>query len=212
MKFKSKVLMLALLLAASAMFISSCKKSASSPNALATTPLYDTLGWFIQGGNGSVSGQGTVMVNDPDNSGQKIQAGRLAIRTVVNEALPMIAGNAQLSVYFPTLIAELGANNTTGYNELLMNFTDFVQQAVSGQKGLYTGLSMLQAHHFTTTEGAGGNPRFGSANQLTADSSDFNVFVGVVAQAATKLNVPNSVIGQLGTLLFTTEGDVVQKK
>ncbi len=205
--------MLALLIAASAMFFSSCKKSTSSAdNHLASTPLYDTLGWFIQGGKGSVAGQGTVMVNDPDNSGQKIQAGRLAIRTVVKTALPMIAGNAQLSVYFPTLIGELGANNSTGLSELLTNFTDFVQQAVSGQTGIYSGLSMVQAHRFTTSESMGGNPRFGDANHLTADSSDFNVFVGVVAQAATKLNVPNSVIGQLGALLFTTEGDVVQNK
>ncbi|MGF7230227.1 hypothetical protein [Arachidicoccus sp.] len=213
MKFKTKGLMLALLIAASAMFFSSCKKNDSSTsNPLASTPLYDTLGWFIQGAKGSPSGQGTVMVADPANNGQKIQAGRLAIRTVVNKALPIIAGDPQLAIYFPVLLGELGQKNTTGYNELLTNFTDFVQQAVSGQTGLYTGLSMLQAHHFSATEQDGGNPRFGSSANQTADAGDFTKFIGDVVIAAQSLNVPNSVIGQLGVILNSVQGDVVQDK
>jgi hypothetical protein len=51
-----------------------------------------------------------------------------------------------------------------------------------------------------------------SIDWATADSADFNEFVGDIATAAVKLNVQVSVIQQLGALLYTTEGDVVQKK
>ncbi|MGH2645139.1 MAG: hypothetical protein ACRDE2_14395, partial [Chitinophagaceae bacterium] len=94
----------------------------------------------------------------------------------------------------------------TGLAKLSKNFTDFVQQAVSTQKGLYTGLSMVAAHSHAT------NPRFGSDATPTADSADFNKFVGDIASAAVSLNVPGSVIHQLGVILYTTEGDVVQEK
>ena len=35
--------------------------------------------------------------------------------------------------YFPTLLGEINAGNTTGLSHLLNFFTDFVQQGVSGQ-------------------------------------------------------------------------------
>src|SRR5690242_16444042 len=136
------------------------------------------------------------MIADPDNSRQQVQAGRLAIRTVVHKSLGVIAGDTMLAKYFPVLLAEVGAGNTTGFAKLLGTFTDFVQQAVSGQK-VYKGLSMVAAHNFAS------NPRFGSAQHPTSDSSDFNQFVGDIAHAAQSLNVPNSVIGQLGALLYT---------
>lgn len=205
MKTQSKWIMLSAVALAGIFAFSSCKKNSVTPQ-LATTPLYDTLGWFAEGATGTVAGQGTKMISDPDNPGQQIQAGRLAIRTVVNKALGVIASDTSLAKYFPVLLGEVGAGNTTGLAKLSKNFTDFVQQAVSGQKGLYTGLSMVAAHSHTT------NPRFGSTTTPTADSGDFNEFVGDIATAAEKLNVPGSVIGQLGTILYTTEGDVVQDK
>lgn len=182
----------------------SCDKKDSPEPALPTSALYDTLEWFIQGGTGAVAGNGTKMIDDPDHQGQKIQAGRLAIRTVVNKALPIIAGDSQLSVYFPTLLAELGNNNTTGYSKLLESFSDFVQQAVSGQK-VCKGKSMKEVHNFATYS------RFGDAQHVTSTKADFDKFVGDEA-AAQSLNVPASVIGQLGKLLYTTEGDVVQRQ
>lgn len=173
------------------------------PN-LETTALYDTLGWFIQGAQGTVANEGTVMVDDPSNSGEKIQAGRLAIRTVVNEALGIIAADSRLAKYFPVLLNEVGSGNTTGLAKLLNTFTDFVQQAVSGQQ-VYHGLNMVEAHKHST------NPRFGSTSTPTIiDEGDFDIFVGDVAKAAQNLNVPNSVIAQLGALLYTTEDAVVQ--
>lgn len=166
-----------------------------------STPLYDTLGWFIQGAKGQVAGQGTKMINDPDNEGQKIQAGRLAIRTVVNKALGVIASDNRLAVYFPTLLAEVGDGNTTGLAHLLNSFTDFVQTAVSKQN-VYKGPDMKTVHNHATFA------RFGSDDHPTSTKADFDIFVGDVAQAAQSLNVPASVIGQLGALLYTTEGDI----
>lgn len=189
-----------------AIAFSACDKNDNPPEPpLATSPLYDTLGWFIQGASGKVEGNGTKMIADPDHNGMKVQAGRLAIRTVVNTALPIIAGDPQLSVYFPTLLAELNAGNKTGYSDLLESFTDFVQQGVSGQM-VYKGKSMLTVHNFATYK------RFGDAQHPTADSADFDKFVGDIVVAANSLKVPASVIGQLGKLLYSTEGDVVQDK
>ncbi len=206
MKFSVKKGLLASALILGVVYLNSCNKHDGSNNPpLATTPLYDTLGWFIQGATGPVAGNGVKMIADPSNSGQTIQAGRLAIRTVVNKALGIIAADPKLANYFPTLLAEVGANNTTGLSHLLETFTDFVQEGASGQH-IYTGLSMKAAHNFATFS------RFGSAAHPTADSTDFNQFIGDVVQAAQFYKVPNSVIGQLGVLLVSVEGDVVQDK
>lgn len=169
-----------------------------------STPLYDTLGWFIQGGKGAIAGQGVKMVNDPENEGKKIQAGRLAIRTVVNEALGVIASDNKLAPYFPTLLAEVGAGDMTGFSHLLNSFTDFVQEAVSGQKDVYKGPDMVTVHNHASFK------RFGSTDKPTANGADFDIFIGDVAKAAQTLKIPASVIGQLGALLNSTKGDVVQ--
>jgi hypothetical protein len=190
-----------------ALCMSACSKDKTTTpttSVLASSPLYDTLGWFIQGGQGAVAGNGIKMVPDSDNAGQNIQAGRLAIRTVVNKALMVIAADTTINIYFPTLLGELNANNTTGYSHLLNTFTDFVQQAVSGQQ-IYMGLSMKVAHNHATYA------RFGSAAHPTSSNADFDQFVTDVATAAQQLNVPNSVITQLGALLNTTRADVVQQ-
>lgn len=178
----------------------SCKKDKQEP--LASTPLYDTLGWFIQGGTGAVEGNGTKMVNDPDHPGQTVQAGRLAIRTVVNKAILTIAADNELNVYFPTLLAEVSAGNTTGFSHLLETFTDFVQQAVSGQQ-IYHGKSMVEAHDHATYS------RFGDDAHPTSDNADFDRFIMDVGSAATSLSVPQSVIAQLAALLETTRMDIV---
>src|ERR1700753_2068337 len=205
MKFSVKKFLFASSIILGVVYFSSCSKKNNGSSAPATTPLYDTLGWFIQGGTGTVAGSGTVMIADPSNAGTMIQAGRLAIRTVVNQALGVVAADPKMAPYFPTLLAEVGAGNTTGYNHLLNTFTDFVQQAVSGQT-IYMGLSMKAAHNFSP------NTRFGSASHATADSLDFNNFIADIVSAATTLKVPNSVIGQLGVILYSTEGSVVQDK
>ncbi|HTN38900.1 MAG TPA: hypothetical protein VL053_17600 [Arachidicoccus sp.] len=205
MKTRSKMGLMLTALACIFLSLGACSHDDTKTAVIPTSPLYDTLGWFIQGAKGPVAGQGVKMVADPDNAGTKIQAGRLAIRTVVAKALGVIASDNRLAEYFPTLLAEVGADNTTGLAHLLNSFTDFVQQAVSGQPGVYKGPSMKKVHNHATFE------RFGSSTSPTSDNNDFDVFVGDVAQAATSLSVPSSVIGQLGTLLYTTEDDVSQK-
>jgi hypothetical protein len=206
MKSTTKLALMVLLITTGlgVMLTSSCKKDKdTTPEpVLATSALYDTLGWFIQGAQGAVEGNGTKMIADPDNPGQNIQAGRLAIRTVVNKSLMVIAADTNINIYFPTLLGEIAANNTTGYSHLLKTFTDFVQQAVSGQQ-VYTGLSMKAAHNNATYS------RFGSALHPTSNSADFDRFIGDVVIAAQSLNVPNSVIGQLGVLLTSVKSDIV---
>lgn len=202
MKTRSKIAFFFIPLGCMLLFWSSCHNSDKDNMAvIPTTPLYDTLGWFIQGGQGQVAGQGTKMIDDPDNQGQKIQAGRLAIRTVVNKALGVIASDNRLAEYFPTLLAEVGNGNTTGLAHLLNSFTDFVQAAVSKQD-VYKGPDMKTVHNHATFA------RFGSQAHPTSTKADFDVFVGDVAEAAQSLNVPASVTGQLGALLYTTEGDI----
>lgn len=207
MKTRVKMGLMLIPLACIFLALGSCHNNDKDDMAvIPSTPLYDTLGWFIQGAKGQVAGQGTKMIDDPANDGEKIQAGRLAIRTVVNEALGVIAGDNKLAPYFPTLLAEVGAGDMTGYAHLLASFTDFVQQAVSGQSGIYKGPDMVTVHNNASFE------RFGSADKPTANAEDFDVFVGDVAKAATTLKVPASVIGQLGELLNSTKGDIVQDK
>lgn len=202
---KLALVAMGLFAAAGALTSSSCKKDNTTmmpPPALKTTPLYDTLGWFIQGAKGTVEGSGTKMIADPDNPGKQIQAGRLAIRTVVEKSLMVIAADTEINVYFPVLLMELGAGDKTGYSKLLQTFTDFVQQAASGQQ-VYTGLSMKAAHNHAT------HARFGSTTHPTSDAGDFDRFIGDVVIAAQSLNVPTSVIGQLGVALNSVKGDIV---
>lgn len=191
--------------------VSACKKDKDKDKdpvvTLPTSPLYDTLGWFIQGATGSVEGQGTKMIADPANPGSMIQAGRLAIRTVVDTAIFVIAADPQMQPYFPVLLAEVSSNTLTGFLKLEKNLTDFIQEAVSGQK-VYTGLSMKDAHNHAT------HARFGSdASPETrkVNAADFDRFVADVAMAATQLQVPGSVTAQLGALLYTTQPDIVQR-
>lgn len=172
---------------------------------LSTTPLYDTLGWFIQGATGAVAGQGIKMITDPGDSTKKIQAGRLAIRTVVEASELVLAADPELAVYFPTLLTEVGAGNTTGFFKLRENLTDLIQQVASGQKNVYKGLDMVKTHDFKS------NPRFGSAENDKADDADFDRFVGDVVIAMTALKIPASVQGQLGAALEATRAQVVQK-
>ncbi|QES88314.1 globin family protein [Rhizosphaericola mali] len=202
---KSKLFIICASLLSFSYVISSCKKSDDTMQA---ATLYDTLGWFVQGASSSMSitGQGTKLINDPANSGTTIQAGRLAIRTVVDSAIFVIAGDPQMDPYFATLLTEVGAGNLTGFTALSKTFTDFLEQAISGQQ-IYKGLSMTAAHNHST------NVRFGSTTTPTADSSDFNQFVSDIATAATtQVGVPSGVVKELGALLYTTEGAVVQSK
>lgn len=202
---KSQLIKIALIASLGALTMASCKDKKTTPvEELKTTALYDTLGWFIQGATGPVAGQGTKMIDDPEATGKKIQAGRLAIRTVIEKAEYVLAGDPQMAPFFPTLLAEVGAGNTTGFIELRENFTDLVQQVASGQE-VYKGLDMVTTHDHSK------NPRFGSTTQMKADNQSFDRFLVDVVDAMTQLGVPPSVQGQLGAALEATRSQVVQQ-
>ena len=202
---KSQLIKIALIASLGALTMASCKDKTTTPvEPLKTTALYDTLGWFIQGATGPVAGQGTKMISDPETSGKTIQAGRLAIRTVIQKAEEVLAGDPQMAPFFPTLLAEVDAGNTTGFIDLRETFTDLVQQVASGQQ-IYEGLDMVTAHDHAK------HPRFGSSTQMKANNQNFDRFLVDVVDAMTQLEVPPSVQAQLGAALEATRSQVVQQ-
>jgi hypothetical protein len=167
-----------------ASLMSSCSKSDSST----TKTLYDTLG-------------GTTMVADPSNSGTQIEAGRLAVRSVIDSTIFVIAGDPQLQPYFTTLLAEVTNSNLTGFSELSKNLTDFVCSATGAKDFTYSGKSMTAAH----------DPAQNNRMAMKADSTDFDRFVLDVTKGATECNVPANIQSRLGTILYSVEGQVVQR-
>src|SRR4051812_17867553 len=61
---------------------------------------------------------GTAAVADPRHSGQTIETGRLTLRSVVDSAIYVIAGDTVMTKYFGVLLGEVGAGNTTGFAAL----------------------------------------------------------------------------------------------
>src|ERR1700679_4144099 len=90
------------------MLYTSCHKNSST----STPTLYDSLG-------------GTAMVSDPANSGSQIEKGYLGIRTVVDSAIFIIAGDTAINGYFKVLIGEVTSGNTSGYQKLSANLSNF---------------------------------------------------------------------------------------
>jgi len=167
-----------------ALMTTSCSKS-SSP---AKMTLYDSLG-------------GTVMVNDPAHSGTMIEKGRLGIRSVVDSAIFIIAGDASINVYFKTLLAEVGTGNLSGFQLLSKNLTDFIAVAAGAKDYTYGGKNMHDAHNPT------GNPRMNG----TATSADFTEFINDVVKSAQKNGLSSMLIGQVGVVLNSVESQVVQR-
>ena len=165
-------------------FMGSCSKS-STP---AKPTLYDSLG-------------GTAMVTDPANSGAKIEAGRLGIRSVIDSSIFVIAGDSKINSYFMVLLSEVGVGNTTGFETLSKNLTDFVCVGTGAKDFTYSGKSMTAAH----------DPGTNTRISMKVDAADFNSFIGDVVIGANKNAVPNNLIGSLGTILVSLEPQVVQR-
>ena len=163
----------------------SCSKHHDSTPA--TMTFYDTLG-------------GTTMVNDPANSGKMIEKGRLGLRTVVDSAIFIIAGDAEINGYFKVLLSEVGSGNLSGFQALSKNLTDFLCVATGAKNFTYSGKNMHDAH----------NPATNSRMNGKADSGDFDAFVKDVAASAKKNGLSDAIIGRVGALLYTLEGQVVQ--
>jgi hypothetical protein len=181
------VVVFALILGMGALIVSSqsCSKKSSSS---ATMTLYDSLG-------------GTAMVADPANAGQMVEKGYLGIRTIVDSAVFIIAADTQINGYFQVLLSEVTGGNLSGYQRLSTNFSTFVAVATGAKDYTYAGLSMPAAH----------NPATNSRITMKVDSADFDAFVGDVAASATKNGLPSNLLARVGTVLYSVEGQVVQR-
>jgi len=164
----------------------SCKKK--DTNTTATMTLYDSLG-------------GTTMVSDPSNSGQMIEKGRLGIRSVVDSTIFVIAADTALNKFFPVLLAEVTANNLSGFSALSKNLTDFFCYATGSKNTTYSGKSMVAAH----------DPAQNSRMNGKASSADFDRFVADLVVGAKKVGLSDQLIGRVGAVVNTTRTQVVQK-
>ena len=138
---------------------------------------------------------------DPANSGAKIEAGRLAVRSVVDSAIFVIAGDDSINSYFTVLLGEVGSGNTSGFSALSKNLTDFICVNIGAKDFTYTGKSMTDAH----------NPATNSRISKKVDSGDFGEFINDVVIAAQKNHVPSNLINSLGGVLVSVEAQVVQR-
>lgn len=150
---------------------------------------------------------GTTMVADPAHSGQMIEQGRLTLRSVVDSAILVIAGDNKINGFFNVLLKEYTSNpqDLTGFNALSANFTDFLVDATKGTTGTYGGRSMKNAH----------DPAKNSRMNGKASNADFDAFVGDIGTALAKNGVTSAnnaaLVNDLVALLETTRKDVVQK-
>jgi hypothetical protein len=161
----------------------SCKKN---EDTVVTPTLYDSLG-------------GTTMVADP--RGGMIETGRLGIRKVVDSTIFVIAGDSKVNVFFPVLLAEVTAGNTSGFSALEKNLTDFFCVATGAKNFSYTGDNMVAAHDPAQ------NPRMNGK----AANADFNNFVTDLVKGAQQVGLPLDLIGRVGRVVETTRTQVVQK-
>jgi hypothetical protein len=188
-----KTILFSLCIAASAMYITSCKKATTTPTPVSPS-LYERVG-------------GTTSVADPYTPGAMVEKGRLTLRSVVDSSIFVIAADPAMAKYFPTLFAELGAGNTSGLSALSKNFTDFLCAATGSKNAAYAykGLSMKAAHDPAQ------HPRMG----VKADAADFDKFVGDIGKGLAQNGVTaannKSLVDDLVALLYTTKTDIVQK-
>ena len=161
----------------------SCNKSA----AAAGPTLYDTLG-------------GSAKVTDPVG-GAQIEAGKLAVRGVIDSALYVIAADPAINGYFTVLLGELTAHNTTGFTDLQNNLTDFFSVGAGAKNITYAGMSMTTAHNPTT------NARISQK----VNAAGFTQFTNDVVIAAQQNHVPNGIIGSLGKVIGSQQSVVVQR-
>lgn len=164
----------------------SCKKK--DDNKTVTMSLYDSLG-------------GTTMVDDPSNSGQMIEKGRLGIRSVVDSTIFVIAADTSLNKFFPVLLAEVGGGDLSGFSALSKNLTDFFCVATGAKNFTYGGKNMVAAH----------DPAQNSRMNGKASSADFDQFVNDLVTGAKKVGLSDQLIGQVGAVVATTKDQVVQK-
>ena len=190
---KSKLLLLIAMLGFSVVY-SSCDRE-DMPDPMQDESFYATkLG-------------GSTMVADPLNSGQRIEQGFLNLRTVVINTVTTIATNEggkydALQPYFSVLLSEVGRNQTSGLNMLVMDFTEFLAEATGASNFNYTGLAMDAAHDPAR------NPRMNGK----INNADYDLFIQAVVEGAAQAGITsNDVIGPVGQLLESIRQPIVQR-
>lgn len=187
-KFSFLPLTLALLF--TLLIIASCSKNSSNPTPAKTaigTTLYDTLG-------------GTALVADPAYPGAMIEKGRLAVRSVIDSTIFVIAADTRINGHFMVLLSEVTKGNLSGFTDLSENLTTFVSGAAGAKDYVYIGLNMSDAH----------NPAVNNRINGKVSAADFSAFISDVVTGATKNKVPANLINSVGKLLGTLQSQVVQ--
>ncbi|NVK82681.1 MAG: hypothetical protein HWE21_00075 [Cytophagia bacterium] len=148
---------------------------------------------------------GTTMVDDPNNSGQMIEQGRLTFRAVVDSTIFVIAADQRLQPYFEVLLSEVGNNDLTGFAALSASLTDFFSVAAGATTQTYTGLSMADAH----------DPSVNSRMAQAADDAAMDAFIEDAVQglAQNGVTVENNgpLVREIGALINSLRGVVVQR-
>ncbi|QQR86209.1 MAG: group 1 truncated hemoglobin [Flavobacteriales bacterium] len=172
------------------MLLSGCKKDEEeppAPNPSPTPTIYQRLG-------------GTALVDDPANTGTMIETGYLGLRSVVDSTIFVIAADPGLQPYFAVLLAEVGGGNTTNLAILSENLTEFFAVATGAQNFSYTGMNMVDAHNPATN------------NRMTGLVTDgaYDEFIQDLVIGAAQNNVPSDIVTDIGALVETLRGDIVQ--
>lgn len=162
----------------------SCKKSNKSTGV---PTFYDSLG-------------GTTLVSDPVNYGQTVERGYLAIRTIVDTALLIIAADDSINGYFALVLQEDSLGIETPYDSLKTNMANFLAVAAGARDYPYAGPDLFAAH----------NPDSNGNISMKVSSTAFNEFAYDLGQSALQYGLSNQLISQFGTLLYRYEGQVVQ--
>ena len=155
---------------------------------------------------------GTKMVDDPDNAGKMIEAGRLSFRKVINSTIGLIVADVQtnaagnLQEHFAPLLAEKGETQASNIAKLSDNLTDFFSYNTGGTNKVneYTGLNMVATHDPAK------NPRMGAK----VDANDYTKFEGYVGAAANKNGVASGteLYTDIVAVLESLRGPIIQDK
>lgn len=143
---------------------------------------------------------GAAMVDDPANSGDMIEQGKLNLRSVVDSSIFVIAADPVLSPYFETLLMELDNGNTTGLTQLSTSLTNFFSEASGSENIEYNGLDMVAAH----------DPDINNRMEFAADDMAFDAFKAAVGTGAQQNNVDQDLIEEVAALIETLREPVVQ--
>jgi len=147
------------------------------------------------------------LIEDPDREGELVEAGYLALRQVVTSTVLVIATNNggkydDLQPYFSVLLAEVGGGDFSGFQQLVMDFSDFLAANIGSQHIDYVGLNMADAH----------NPDVNGRMTGRITAADYDLFVEAVVEGALENGVPMEIIEEFGAILTSSglKGAIIQ--